>query len=228
MSRATVGEYMTADVVCLRPEDGFKEIVRALAERGVSGAPVVDRSGHVMGVISEADLLHKEEFKTIAEEPRRYFASRRTHASQDKATGDTAAELMSRPALTVDADMPITKAARIMAEHGLKRLPVIGADGALVGIFSRADLMGVFLTPDHELREQIISEVIEQSLWENPARIHVDVDGGVVTLSGRVELKSVIPIVTALTSAIDGVVDVVSKLTYAKDDTVPGFPGYPR
>lgn len=219
MKRATVRDYMTTDVVCLQPEDGFKEIVRTLAERGVSGAPVVDGSGRVVGVVSEADVLHKEEFKTAAEEPRRYFASRRGHAARDKAAGDTAAELMSSPAVTVSADTPVAQAARIMAERGVKRLPVVEADGTLAGIFSRADLLGVFLTPDRELREEIISEVIERSLWEDPARIHVDVDGGVVTLSGQVEQKSLIPIAIALTKAVDGVVDVVDELSYERDDT---------
>ena len=71
MNRATVGDYMTVDVARLRPDDGFKEIVWALAERGVSGAPVVDETGGVVGIVSEADILHKEEFKTAAEEPRR-------------------------------------------------------------------------------------------------------------------------------------------------------------
>jgi CBS domain-containing protein len=228
MNRATVGDYMTTDVVCLRPDDGFKVIVRALAERGVSGAPVVDEGRRVIGVLSEADLLHKEEFKTTAEEAQRYFASRRRHAARDKTTGDSATELMSSPAVTVAADAPIAKAARIMAEHGVKRLPVIGSDGALVGIFSRGDLMGVFLTPDRQLREEIIAEVIERSLWEDPARIHVHVDGGVVTLSGRLALKSLVPIAIALTKGIDGVVDVVDKLTYARDDSVPKPSGHRR
>ena len=60
MGLATVRNHMTLDVVVLRPEDGFKQIIRALAERGVSGAPVVDETGRVMGVVSEADLLHKD------------------------------------------------------------------------------------------------------------------------------------------------------------------------
>lgn len=224
MRRATVRDHMTADVVGLRPDDGFKEIVRALAGRGVSGAPVVDAAGKVLGVVSEADILHKEEFKTVSEEPRHYFESRRRRIARAKAAGETAAELMTAPAVTVTPDTPLVKAARVMADRGIKRLPVVRADGTLAGIISRADVMGVFLTPDDRIRDEIVAEVIKRSLWEDPASVHVAVDEGVVTLSGQVELKSLVPLTIALTRAVDGVVDVVDELSYARDDSVPPAP----
>lgn len=224
MNRATVRDYMTTDVVTLRPGDGFKEIVRALADRGVSGAPVVDDAGKVLGVVSEGDLLHKEEFKTAAEGPRRYLASRRGRIARDKAGGDTAADLMSGPAVTVTADTPVARAARTMAERGVERLPVVGPDGSLVGVFSRADLLGVFLTPDRQLREEIITEVVQRSLSQDPAKVRVDVDGGVVTLNGTLDHENLIPIAVALTRAVDGVVDVVDELSAATDDTGAGSP----
>lgn len=226
MDRALVRDYMTTDVVTLRPDDGFKEIVRALAERGVSGAPVVSESGHVMGVVSEADLMHKEAFMPVADEPRRYFASRSsTRAAQARAGGDTAADLMQTPATTVTMDTPIARAARVMAVQGIKRLPVVGEDGALIGIISRADVMGVFLAPDDQLRRDVISEVVERSLWEDPERIRVEVRDGVVTLSGRLASKGLIPLTVALTQSIDGVVDVIDELSYERDDTVLDRPG---
>ncbi|MDF5756296.1 CBS domain-containing protein [Spongiactinospora sp. TRM90649] len=227
MKRATVGDYMTVNVVTLRPEDGFKEIVRALAERGVSGAPVVDADGRVLGVVSEADILHKEEFKTASQESRHYFESRRHRAARAKAAGNTAAELMNAPAMTVPADTPLVMAARAMAQHGVKRLPVVRPDGTLAGIISRGDVMGVFLTPDREIRDEIISEVITRALGEDPERIEVDVHGGTVTLRGTVERKSHIPLAIALTRAIDGVVEVVGDdLSFTTDDTSPGGLGY--
>ncbi|WP_329261003.1 CBS domain-containing protein [Actinoallomurus sp. NBC_01490] len=226
MDRSLVRDYMTTDVVVLRPDDGFKEVVRALADRGVSGAPVVSETGRVMGVVSEADLLHKEAFMPVAEEPRRYFASRSsTRAAQARSAADTAADLMHTPAITVTMDTPITRAARTMAVQGIKRLPVVGDDGALVGIISRADVMGVFLAPDEELRREVISEVVERSLWEDPERIRVEVRDGVVTLSGRLASKSLIPLTVALTQSIDGVVDVIDELSYERDDTVFDRPG---
>lgn len=229
MDRSFVRDYMTTDVVVLRPGDGFKEIVRALADRGVSGAPVVSETGRVMGVVSEADLMNREAFAPVAEEPGRYFASRSsTRAAQAKAAGDTAADLMNTPAMTVTMDTSIARAARVMALHGIKRLPVVGTDGALVGIISRADVMGVFLAPDDEIRREVISEVIERSLWEDPARIRVEVSAGVVTLSGRLASKSLIPLTVALTRGIDGVVDVIDELSYERDDTAFDRPGHRR
>ena len=221
MSPATVGDYMTADVTVLRPDDGFKEIVRRLAERGVSGAPVVDETGGVIGVVSEADILHKEEFRPVTEETRRYFENRRLRAGWGEVGGETAAELMSFPATTVTADMPIARAARLMAERSIKRLPVVGEDGTLAGIISRADIMRVFLAPDHQIRD----EVIERSLWADPGGVRVEVAEGVVTLSGRLKWKSLIPVVVALTRAVDGVIDVVDKLSYARDDVTRGDSG---
>ena len=88
---------------------------------------------------------------------------------------------MSFPATTVTAHTPIARAARLMAERGVKRLPVVGEDGTLVGIISRADIMGVFLVPDHEIREK----VVERSSWVDPGRVQVEVAEGVVSLSGR-------------------------------------------
>ena len=213
---------MTTDVVTLRPDDGFKEIVRALADRGVSGAPVIDRTGGVMGIVSEADLLNKEAFSRVADEHRRSFASRSVRAARAKAAGDTAGDLMSRPAMTVSVDAPVAHAARLMAERGIKRLPVIGADGALVGIISRADVMGVFLAPDDQIRQEVVSEVIERCLPGDQPRIRVEVSEGVVTLSGQTESEGVIPIAVALTGAVDGVVDVLDRLSCVQTNTSPG------
>jgi Predicted periplasmic or secreted lipoprotein len=98
----------------------------------------------------------------------------------------------------------------------------------MVGIISRADIMGVFLAPDHQIRHAVISEVIERSLWEDPARIHVEVTDGVVTLSGQLVSKFLIPIAVALTRGVDGVVGVVDKLSYAGDDTAAETPGHWR
>jgi CBS domain-containing protein len=219
MDRSLVRDYMTTDVVALRPDDGFKEIVRALADREVSGAPVVSETGRVMGVVTEADLLHKEAFTPDAGDPGRYFASRgSTRAAEAKAAGATAADLMSAPAVTVTMDTPIAGAARVMAVHGFKRLPVVGDDGTLVGVVSRADIMGVFLVPDEELRRQVVSEVVERILGDSPERIRVQVRAGVVTLSGRLAAKSLIPLTVALTRGIDGVVDVIDELSYERDD----------
>ncbi len=217
MSHRTVREVMTTDVVTARTDTQFKELARLMATRRVSALPVLDASGQLAGVVSEADLLPKQEFQ---EDPharplpwwRRWLARGRT-------AGITAADVMTSPAVTVRPQESVVAAARLMDRHTIKRLPVTGPDGALAGIVSRADLVRVFLRPDAEIREEIIGEVLTDFLGANPALVRVDVSEGVVTLGGEVEKKSMIPFAVRMSRSVDGVVDVIAGLTYAVDDT---------
>jgi CBS domain-containing protein len=217
---------MTTDVATVRVEATFKEIAQVLTERRVSGVPVVDADGKVVGIVSEADLLPKEEFKSaIDERPR--LTRRAAKVARAKANGDTAGELMSTPAVTIKADATVAEAARSLAEHGVKRLPVVRA-GRLVGIVSRADVLKVFLKPDADIGRLVMDEVIKRCLWENPEYVTVEVKEGIVTLGGTLQTKSLIPIAVRLTAAIDGVVDVVDELNYVEDDTTPEYQRYRR
>ncbi|HEY7488466.1 MAG TPA: CBS domain-containing protein [Streptosporangiaceae bacterium] len=226
MMRQTVHDIMTTDVATVRVEATFKEIAQVLTERRVSGVPVVDADGKVVGIVSEADLLPKEEFKSaIDERPR--LTRRAAKVARAKANGDTAGELMSTPAVTIKADATVAEAARSLAEHGVKRLPVVRA-GRLVGIVSRADVLKVFLKPDADIGRLVMDEVIKRCLWENPEYVTVEVKEGIVTLGGTLQTKSLIPIAVRLTAAIDGVVDVVDELNYVEDDTTPEYQRYRR
>jgi CBS domain-containing protein len=224
--RLTVHDVMTTDVVTVRTDATFKEIARALSTREVSGLPVVDAGGKVVGVVSEADLLPKEEFKSVTGE-RPHLTRRAAKAARAKAAGDTAAELMSSPVATIASDAPVAEAARTLAEHGIKRLPVVDR-GRLVGIVSRADVLRVFLKSDEEIGDLVMEEVVKRCLWEDPEYVTVDVANGIVTLGGRLRYKSLIPIAVRLTAAVDGVVDVVDELTYDRDDTTAEHQRYWR
>ena len=145
-----VKDLMTTPVVTVAPEIPFKEIVACLAEHRVSAVPVVDDSRRVLGVVSEADLLLKEEFP---EGPAggRLFQGRRHRMDRAKAAGDTAVELMTAPAITIGPDATVAEAARLQHRHQIKRLPVVDPAGPLLGIVSRADLLKVFLRADAEI-----------------------------------------------------------------------------
>ncbi|MEV4084349.1 CBS domain-containing protein, partial [Nonomuraea fuscirosea] len=113
----TVNEVMTREVVSVHEHTPFKDIAEALIERGIGSVPVVDDAGRVLGVVSEADLLCKEQFRELyyQEGYRPPLKTRlRHHLSPDsagrrrKATGDTAAELMTVPAVTVLASLLLT------------------------------------------------------------------------------------------------------------------------
>lgn len=216
MTGKRVRDVMSSPVVAVLADAGFKEIVAVLIEMSVSAMPVVDAGSRVLGVVSETDLLHKEEVKEVAGPVRGLVERRARRTARAKAAADTAADLMTSPAVTVAPDAPVPVAARLLDEHGITRLPVV-EDGRLVGIVSRCDLLGVFLRTDEQIRDEVITEVIEHALWEDPADVAVEVTDGVVTLSGRVGLKSLTEYAVRLTAAVDGVVDVADKLTYGCD-----------
>lgn len=218
MSRFKVKDVMTTDVASVGDGAGFREIAEILAERQISAVPVVDASRRVVGVVSEADLLHKLEFagESIAA---RLFEGRRHRRARTKAAGDDARGLMTTPALTVKVRTSLVEAARLMEAEGVKRLPVVDDDGHLIGIVSRADLLKVFVQPDQKIRDEVLEQVFGRALWIEPSKITVEVHDGLVTLDGELETKSQVTAAVHLTRAVDGVVDVVDRLTYRYDDT---------
>ncbi|MEV4671418.1 MULTISPECIES: CBS domain-containing protein [Actinomadura] len=205
---------MTSDVVTVSPDASFKDVISALADREISGVPVVDGEGRVIGVVTEADLLRKAA-PGQSGEPHR---TSRLMREPPKAT--TAGEAMSSPAVTTTEDTSIAEAARSLCRRGFKRLPVVDRDGRPVGIVSRADVLRVFLQTDAQIRNEVTHEIVVQSLWLDPAEVEVSVRDGVVTLRGRVPLASLVPIAERLTASVDGVIRVINKLDYDEDDSV--------
>jgi CBS domain-containing protein len=221
MSRLRIADVMTTDVVSVDEDAPFREIVDLLAERGVSAVPVLDAAGHVVGVVSQADLLHRVEL-TAHPCDGYLFEGARRRAGREKAMAATARDLMSQPALTVTAYVSVSEGARRMDEAEVKRLPVVDEQGRLVGIVSRGDLLKVFRQPDAAIAERVVADVLRRAVGVAPPEVTVSVQDGVVTLAGTVERRSQIPVALGLTAAVDGVVDVVSELAYRWDDTVVG------
>jgi CBS domain-containing protein len=164
---------------------------------------------------SLADLLLKEEFPKGPLQDR-LFERRRRRETRIKAAGDTAVELMTAPAITVGPDASIAEAARLLHCHRIKRMPVVDPAGPLLGIVSRADLLKVFLRADADIATEIRQQVLVRAMWMDQGTIVVDVRDGVVTLTGRLEHRSLLPIIVSLVRGLDGVVD---RLTFEVDDT---------
>ncbi|MFF0745442.1 CBS domain-containing protein [Streptomyces sp. NPDC004111] len=223
MKHSKIGSVMTTDVVTARLGTPFKEVARLLAEHRVSGLPVVDADDHVVGVVSETDLLaHEAEAAAPHRPTRRVHLPRLTRAgraAEHKAVARTARELMSAPPVCVHAEVTIAEGARTMVRHSVERLPVVDDEDRLVGIVTRRDLLQVFLRPDAAIRGEVIEEVLVRTLWLPGPSVHVHVADGVVTLEGQLERLSEIPIAVHMTREIDGVVAVVDKLTYRTDDS---------
>lgn len=219
MQHHRVDALMTTEVVTVQTDTPFKEIVRVLGEHRISAVPVLDQDKIVVGVVSEADLLRKEaDSDGLARLSMAVHTRRGVRAARGKAEGETAADLMTAPAVTIDRSATIGQAARAMERYGVKRLPVV-EEGQLCGIVSRCDLLRVFMRPDEAIRGEILEDVLRRDLWIDPATVTVRVVDGVVHLSGDVEDKTLTRLLARLCRGVDGVVQVHSQLTYAFDDT---------
>jgi CBS domain-containing protein len=213
-----VRDVMTTSVVTVDRATPYKEIARLMAEHKLSALPVLMMGRRVAGVVSEADLLRVED-----QRKRGAGAGRATRLHLRRAGrqhwGLTAGELMTSPAVTIYPDATISAATRVMNQHHVKLLPVVNSDGVLAGIVTRRELLSVFLRPDEEIAEDIRG-VLADILFADPASVHVAVKGGVVTVSGdpgQLEQRDLIPVAVRLAWDIDGVVDVVNKLTTPVD-----------
>ncbi|AWZ03470.1 MULTISPECIES: CBS domain-containing protein [unclassified Streptomyces] len=219
MSHRTVADVMTRAVATASPEASLKAVAWSLDHNGVSALPVVDTRHHPIGIVSEADLLLRQAGLPDSEGRDPMHAE----ASMDRASLDarTAGDLMSTPVLTARPEWGIVETARFLHERGVKRLPVIDETGTLVGIVSRSDLLRPMLRRDNAIRDEIVDDVLVRTLRMAPGAIAVGVREGVVSLSGRVEERSTIPVVERLCRWVDGVVSVDQVLSYAVDDLSP-------
>jgi CBS-domain-containing membrane protein len=214
---------MTQDVATVEEHASFKEVATRLTDRRVSALPVLDRQGRVVGIVSEADLMLKEEFPEGPPEAR-LFHGRGRRETRAKVAGGTAAELMTSPAVTIGPDASVAEAARLLHRHRIKRLPVVDPAGPLLGIVSRADLLKVFLRADADIATEVRQRVLVRAIWIDPDTVVVEVRDGVVTLTGQLERRSLIPITVGLVRGLDGVVDVVDRLSFQFDDSTITVP----
>jgi CBS domain-containing protein len=219
VSAVKVSDVMTYAVTTVREDTPFKEIAEILIEMDVSGLPVVDEDGLVIGIVTESDLLNKEAY------PRREtgrigrLATRLAgdEPSVRKAAGVTAGDVMSAPVISVGSDDTVHDAARLMIERGVKRLPVMDG-GRLVGIVTRHDLVRIFCRTDGEL-QTIVERFLEQCLYVAPDNdVHVRVKEGIATLSGSVHHASDVRVAGSLVETLDGVVSVSNLLVARERD----------
>ncbi|MEV5953125.1 CBS domain-containing protein [Streptomyces sp. NPDC051987] len=206
-----VSDVMTQTVVSVGRQAPFKEVVRLMRDWRISALPVVEGEGRVVGVVSEADLLHKEEVRDG--DPDLPRSELRGLAGPAKAAAVTADQLMTSPALTTRPGATLAEAARTMARAKVKRLPVVDEFGLLQGVVSRADLLKVFLRGDEEIAEEVRREIVSALFPPPSSALRVDVQEGVVRLVGRIRDTALVPVAARLVRAVEGVVDVEFELT---------------
>jgi CBS domain-containing protein len=212
--KAIVKDIMSTPVVAVRRGASFKEMAACLRQYRVSAFPVIDDKRKVVGVVSEADLLAKE---ALADSPAGIagvLTSLLHHKQVQKAGGLTAGDLMTRPAVTVRPEDSAEHAARMMYTLQVRRLPVVDAEGQLVGIVSRADVLAVFDRPDGEILAEITDHIILRELLLDPALFTVTVTDGVVTLRGNPESATLARDLLDRVRHVQGVVAVRDELAY--------------
>lgn len=175
---------MSREVVSVGPDASLRDVARLLAERRVSGVPVVDEGGRVLGVVSGSDLLG---------------------AAADGGIDHTAAHAMTAPAVSIAADRSVREAADVMTRRRLRRLTVTSGGGELVGIVTRADLVRAFLRPDEEIERELAEELAAEG-------IDVEVADGEAILRGVVATRAVAADAVARAARVAGVVGVRSRL----------------
>jgi CBS domain-containing protein len=214
---------MSATIKTASPEQTVAEVAGIMVENGISGLPVVDAHGKLVGMVSEGDLIHRSE--TGTEQPRSWwlnlFGSGEDRArAYLKVRGAQVRDVMTKDPVTIEPDSPLDKAANMMEEHRIKRLPVVEG-GALKGIISRADLLralaqkGVSESPtladDRALRERILEDMDKAGLGAGSI-INVVVEQGVVHLWGLIDGPTEIQAIEALARNIAGADKVKSNL----------------
>jgi CBS-domain-containing membrane protein len=211
---ATVKDVMSTHVMAVRKGASFKEIAATLHEMRISAFPVLDDDNKVIGVVSEADLLTKEALEGEVPGVLRGMVHQR---ERSKVNAVTAADLMTKPAVTIGPDEPVARAARLMYSRRVKRLPVTSEDGTLIGIVTRSDVLSVYGRPDADIRHEITQDLILGTFLCDPERFTVTVKDGVVTLEGTPETALVGRDIVHAARHVEGVVTVRDRLSYLPD-----------
>ena len=217
----TVREVMTESVISVRPSTSLKEVALLLIDHKISGLPVVDVGGAVLGVVSEADFLVKEQGADAIRHRRlaRFLGeSDESRVQLAKLEAVTAGEAMTAPAITIGSRQRISEAAALMTARKVNRLPVVD-DGRLVGIVSRADLVRAYVRSDGELTRTIREEVLLHILWLDPAQFTVIVTDGVASINGRVERRSTAEMIERTLAMVPGIIDVHADVSWSIDDS---------
>jgi CBS domain-containing protein len=218
-------DVMTRRIVSVTPEATVLEAVRLMLQNHISGLPVIDATGNLVGVVTEGDFLRRAETGTQRKRSRwlELFVGPRTLAEEYvHAHGRKVEEVMTADPITISEDTPLEEVVRAMERHRIKRLPVV-RDKNVVGIVSRANLMHALASlgraapaassSDTAIRNQILKELDKQA-WAPVALIDVVVRDGVVELWGTITEAKQGDGLRVVAENIPGVKEVVNHLTW--------------
>lgn len=213
--RWRVRDVMVTDVAIVPRTATYHEIAAVMTERLVNAVPVLDDQRRVIGMVSEADMIRKQERRFGR---RGTGLPRRTRRELAQAAGRTAAQLMTTPPVTIHPDAPLGAAARQLNGHRIRRMPVVDDSGRILGIVSRRDLLRAFLRPDEDIAADVRA-MISDILLEDPDAVSVSVRDGTIRLAGCLSRQDLAPAAVRLAADVDGAVAVIDNLDRQPDSS---------
>lgn len=193
-----VVDLMTIGVSTVTPDTSLRDAAREMFRSQVSGLPVTDDDGLLVGIITEADFLRLELSRVESDNP---------------AAVESVGDIMTRAVETIGPNTPLVEAAKVMVVREVKRLPVVDDSDRLVGIISRMDVVYAFTRPDEVIEDEIREDIIRRVLGLEPSKLDVTVREGVVYLRGTMATEAEARMLAEMARRLDGVLKVVSELS---------------
>jgi CBS domain-containing protein len=211
-------DVMVRDVVTVHPETSIADAVKLLVDHDISALPVVDQGNRLIGIISEADLIHRVEIATERQRP--WLVESLTAAATlagefAKSHGKTVGEIMTQEVVSTSEDASLAEIATLFERKRIKRVPIV-RDGMVVGVVSRSNLIQALASApasppaedtDRRIRDQLLSRLAEQQRWTDFGSRNITVSGGVVHLWGLISSEAERK---ALIALVEGVPNVSS------------------
>jgi CBS domain-containing protein len=221
-------DVMVRDVITIGPDDSIADAAKLIADNDVSALPVVDHDGHLVGIISEGDLMNREEIGAAIHHPwwiEAVTPGATLAAEFAKSHGKRVAEVMSEDVITATEDMPLAEIAAILERNRIKRVPIV-RDGELVGIVSRSNLVQAMasnggapsesLDASRTIRAELLSRLEHEQSWTDFGSRNVIVSDGKVHLWGLISSDAERKALIALAEGVPGVTQVI-------DETIPAY-----
>jgi CBS domain-containing protein len=218
-------DVMVSPVITVNEDSTVRQLAETLLAHRISAVPVLDSNGRMVGIVSEADLLHRPESGT--ERPSSWWLSlisgeRALTAEYVQSHAQRVGDVMTREVQTAHTDTPLVEIADLLEEKHIKRIPILDDHGALVGIVSRANIVQVIASArpkldislsDTAIREKLIAELRKQS-WAHVHKLNATVTNGVVDLWGFTESEKERHAIRIAAESIPGVVEVNDHLLH--------------
>lgn len=222
-----VSDIMTPNVLSVPPTESVVTAAQLMLQKRISGLPVIDDRGHLVGIVTEGDFLRRAETGTRRQRPRWiefFMGPGRLADEYVQLSGRKVSDVMTHEVATVPPDAPLEQAVRLMERHNIKRVPVVD-NGKVIGIVTRANLLHAVASFAHEIaplgaedatiREQLLATLKDQP-WAPVTAVHVTVRNGVVALSGIITDERQRQALRVAAENIPGVKDVEDNIVWVE------------